>query len=85
MQLTTGTRAPQTRMSEKDRMRPILAEMFSCMRGVCNEELGYKRKCGRRQANNGTKAPSMIELMHGDGATYMCTGIEALGTISSVK
>jgi hypothetical protein len=31
MTLTTGKRAPQMRMSEKERMRPILAEMFSCL------------------------------------------------------
>jgi hypothetical protein len=29
---TTGNRAPQMRMSEKERMSPILAEMFSCGR-----------------------------------------------------
>ena len=29
MALTTGNRAPQIKMREKDKMRPIFAEMFS--------------------------------------------------------
>ena len=41
--LTIGNRAPQIKMSEKDKMRPILAEIFSCVRG--NDERGDQVKC----------------------------------------
>jgi len=33
---TTGRRAPQMRTKEKDRMRPILAEIFSCVACISN-------------------------------------------------
>ena len=35
--LTIGNRAPQIKMSEKDKMRPILFEIFSC-RGIVRSQ-----------------------------------------------
>ncbi len=39
-QLTTGMRAPQIRIREKERMRPILLEIFSYMAVIMSELLG---------------------------------------------